>query len=38
MEERLIKDYFLRFGEVPPLNSAIPERYGEYPRIEESSG
>ena len=26
-EEKLIKSYFLKFGEVPPLNSAIPKRY-----------
>jgi len=30
-EERLIKLYFLKFGEVPPLNSAIPNRIGEWP-------
>ncbi len=29
LEERLIKDYVKRFGEVPPLNSAIPNRYRE---------
>jgi hypothetical protein len=28
-EEQLIKAYFKRFGEVPPLNSAIPNRYEE---------
>ena len=27
IEEVLLKSYFLRFGEVPPLNSAIPKRY-----------
>lgn len=27
LEERLIKGYVKRFGEVPPLNSAIPNRY-----------
>ena len=27
-EEKLIKSYFKEFGEVPPLNSAIPKRYG----------
>jgi hypothetical protein len=26
-EEQLIKAYVLRFGEVPPLNSAIPNRH-----------
>jgi hypothetical protein len=26
-EENLIKSYFKEFGEVPPLNSAIPNRY-----------
>jgi hypothetical protein len=26
-EEKLIKSYFKEFGEVPPLNSAIPKRY-----------
>ncbi len=26
-EERLIKEYVVRFGEVPPLNSAIPNRH-----------
>jgi hypothetical protein len=26
-EEQLIKAYFKKFGEVPPLNSAIPNRY-----------
>lgn len=26
-EEHLIKDYIKYFGEVPPLNSAIPRRY-----------
>ena len=26
-EEKLIKSYFKEFGEVPPLNSAIPNRY-----------
>jgi hypothetical protein len=30
-EELLLKRYFLRFGEVPPLNSAIPNRFGEWP-------
>ena len=29
-EESLIKDYVKFFGEVPPLNSAIPKRYGEW--------
>ena len=28
IEEELIKSYVRRFGEVPPLNSAIPDRYG----------
>ena len=27
-EEELIKSYIKRFGEAPPLNSAIPNRYG----------
>ena len=27
LEERLLKQYFLAYGEVPPLNSAIPGRY-----------
>ena len=27
LEEQLIKRYLKRFGEVPPLNSAIPNRY-----------
>lgn len=27
LEERLIKQYVKQFGEVPPLNSAIPNRY-----------
>ena len=26
-EKKLIKDYFKKYGEVPPLNSAIPDRY-----------
>ncbi len=29
LEEGLIKRYVKRFGEVPPLNSAIPNRYQE---------
>ena len=29
MESRLIKAYVRKFGEVPPLNSAIPKRYDE---------
>jgi hypothetical protein len=29
LEEGLIKLYVQRFGEAPPLNSAIPNRYGE---------
>ena len=29
-EERLIKDYVILFGEVPPLNSAIPKRHGDW--------
>jgi hypothetical protein len=29
MEARLLKDYLCRFGELPPLNSAIPNRYDE---------
>jgi hypothetical protein len=28
IEEEQIKAYVRRFGEVPPLNSAIPNRYG----------
>jgi len=28
-ENRLIKSYYKRHGEVPPLNSAIPDRYDE---------
>lgn len=27
-EERLLKQYVRRFGEPPPLNSVIPDRYG----------
>ena len=30
-EEQLIKAYFKKFGEVPPLNSAIPHRYDGWP-------
>jgi hypothetical protein len=29
-EERNIKLYCKQFGEVPPLNSAIPNRYGKW--------
>ena len=29
LEARLIKDYLCRFAELPPLNSAIPNRYDE---------
>lgn len=29
-EEKLIKKYFKKFGEVPPLNSTIPKRYGKW--------
>ena len=29
-EARLIKAYIREFGEVPPLNSAIPDRYGSW--------
>ena len=29
-EARLIKEYIREFGEVPPLNSAIPDRYGSW--------
>jgi hypothetical protein len=29
LEGRLIKTYFLRFGEPPPLNSSIPDRYND---------
>ena len=28
-ETKLIKDYVKQYGEVPPLNSAIPDRYEE---------
>ncbi len=31
VQEQLIKQYICRFGEVPPLNSAIPDRYGNWP-------
>jgi len=30
IDERLIKRYLKQFGEVPPLNSAIPNRYVEH--------
>ncbi|HEY0733418.1 MAG TPA: hypothetical protein VGD69_00805 [Herpetosiphonaceae bacterium] len=30
LEEAEIKAYVRTFGEVPPLNSAIPDRYGEW--------
>jgi hypothetical protein len=33
-EARLIKAYIREFGEVPPLNSAIPDRYGSW-KLEE---
>ena len=29
-EARMIKAYIREFGEVPPLNSAIPDRYGSW--------
>ena len=29
LEETLLKDYLRRFGEVPPLNSVIPNRYSD---------
>jgi len=29
-EERMIKAYIRAFGEVPPINSAIPDRYGSW--------
>jgi len=29
-EARMIKAYIREFGEVPPLNSAIPDRYGNW--------
>lgn len=29
VEARLLKDYLVRHGELPPLNSAIPDRYNE---------
>jgi hypothetical protein len=29
-EERLIKEYVKEFGEVPPLNSAIPNRHNDW--------
>lgn len=31
MEEYLVKKYLQRFGEVPPVNTAIPKRYGDWP-------
>jgi hypothetical protein len=30
LEEKLIKNYVRRFGEAPPLNSVIPNRYGDW--------
>lgn len=30
LEENEIKTYVKKFGEVPPLNSAIPNRYGKW--------
>lgn len=30
-EELMIKHYIRRFGEPPPLNCAIPKRYGKWP-------
>ena len=30
VEEQLIKAYVLTFGEPPPLNAAIPNRYGDW--------
>lgn len=27
LEAKLLKDYLVRFGELPPLNAAIPSRY-----------
>ena len=30
LEQLLIKQYVKKHGEVPPLNSAIPDRYSEY--------
>lgn len=29
IQARLLKDYLVRFGELPPLNSTIPGRYEE---------
>jgi hypothetical protein len=29
-EERMLKDYIMKFGELPVLNSAIPDRYGDW--------
>jgi hypothetical protein len=29
-EERMLKRYFRRFGELPMLNSVLPNRYGSY--------
>jgi hypothetical protein len=29
-EERRLKRYWCRFGEAPPLNSIVPNRYGDY--------
>jgi hypothetical protein len=28
-QDEMLKDYVIRFGELPPLNSAIPARYDE---------
>ena len=30
-EQRLLKKYVQRFGELPPINSSIPNRYGDWP-------
>lgn len=29
-EARMIKEHIRKFGEAPPLNSAIPDRYGNW--------
>lgn len=33
-EDRLIKAYVREFGEVPPLNTSIPDRYGNWERAD----
>jgi hypothetical protein len=32
-EERLLKCYFRRFGEVPPLNSNLPNKYFDWENL-----